>query len=94
MLLSKLLEANVPKYSKKEGSGTNINIGLQRNNMPRADSYEAWLEMKQATLAVREDVPALPAPVVPEVLTGQYVVQDADYEEVEQPLKGLGGLGL
>lgn len=79
-LLGKLLEANVPKYSKKEQSGNNFLGPTQINIMPRADSYEKWLEMKTQTLEQREEMPALEGPKVPEVLQGDFV--DADYEEV------------
>lgn len=95
-LLSKLLEANVQKFSKKADQGGNNFLGpTQINIMPRADSYEAWLGMKKATLEVQEEAPALEGPKVPEVLQGQYV----DYEEVpddqdQKPLGHLKDLGL
>lgn len=72
-LLGKLLEANVPKYSKKEQAGNNFLGPTQINIMPRADSYESWLAMKSQTLEQREEMPALEGPKVPEILQGDFV---------------------
>lgn len=49
-LLTTLLKAKLPEFSKdgEGGGGVTINIA---NVMPRANSYQEWLEMKQSTLA-------------------------------------------
>ena len=49
-LLTTLLKAKVPEFAKdgEGGGGVTINIA---NVMPRANSYQEWLEMKQTTLA-------------------------------------------
>lgn len=50
-LLSLLLKAKRPEFAKDaEGAGTTVNVNVA-NIMPRADSYEQWLQMKTATLA-------------------------------------------
>lgn len=83
-LLTKLMEARIPEFRKGEG-GPTYNAGqMQINIMPRADSYEDWLKMRDATLARRDaEVPAI-----------EHVVE-AEYEIVEnsdRPLAALGGL--
>ncbi len=73
-LLGKVLEARVPEYSKKESNNNNTFLGpTQINIMPRAETYEDWLAMRDQTL--NRDKPALsPPPVkVPEILQGEYV---------------------
>lgn len=88
-LLSKLLEARVPEYSKKEGGGNSFHGPTQINIMPRAENYEEWLTMRDQTLN-RNNEPALPAPPekIPEILQGEYV------EEEPERLSELEGLGL
>lgn len=50
-LLTTLLKAQVPEFAKdSENSGVHVNVNVA-NLMPRASSYDEWLEMKQATLA-------------------------------------------
>src|SRR5215217_8277159 len=50
-LLTTLLKAKRPEFAKDaDGSGTTVNVNVA-NIMPRADSYEQWLEMKTVTLA-------------------------------------------
>lgn len=50
-LLTTLLKAKVPEFQKDaEGGGANFTVNVA-NIMPRADTYEAWLQMKTATLA-------------------------------------------
>lgn len=78
-LLTKILEARVPAYNKKE-SGNSFNGPTQINIMPRADNYEEWLTMRDSTLKRNE----LPAPSA---------VIDAEYEEVPR-INELEGLGL
>jgi hypothetical protein len=63
-LMAKILEARVPGYRKGDDDGARIVVNggqVQINNMPRAESYEQWLQMRTATLALR-DRPALPPP--------------------------------
>lgn len=88
-LLGKVMEARIPEYSKKE-SGSNTFLGpTQINIMPRAESYEEWLEMRQQTLSVDNAPPQLEAPVkVPEILQGDYV------EINPTRIAELEGLGL
>lgn len=70
-LLQTLLKAKVPEFAKDgEGASANVTVNIA-NIMPRADNYEQWLAMKQATLAPPAE--ALPAPV-----------EDAQYVEIEQ----------
>lgn len=50
-LLTLLLKAKRPEFAKDgEGGGTSVTVNVA-NIMPRADSYEQWLQMKQVTLA-------------------------------------------
>lgn len=80
-LLGKVMEARIPEYSKQKDGGNHISVlANQINIMPRANSYEEWLGMKDATL----NRDALPAPDN---------TVDAEFEEVvERPLAALGGL--
>lgn len=80
-LLVKLMEANLPKFAKGE-SGNTYNGPVQINNMPRAETYEEWLSMKDLTLERRaaKDKPALAAP-------SQTI--EAEFTEVNR-LEGLG----
>lgn len=79
MLLVKLMEARLPEYSKKQDAGNTFNGPTQINIMPRANNYEEWLAMKDATLKPK----ALPAPA-------EQIV-DASYHEVTgmDALRGL-----
>jgi hypothetical protein len=63
-LLGKLLEARVPGFEKGD-KGININGGgpVQINIMPRANSYDEWLSMKERALNPPQE--ALPAPEQP-----------------------------
>lgn len=84
-LLVKLAETRLPDFKKdREGSGVQVNV--QVNNMPRAQTYDEWLNMKQRTLSDREkENAALPAPSkVPDILQGTYTVRETT------PLEGLG----
>lgn len=87
-LLGKLLEGNLTQYNKKEGQTTTFTGPTQINIMPRANSYEEWLAMKDATLDEGRSLPA-PQATVPDILQGEYVeLEDA------LPLAELKGLGL
>jgi hypothetical protein len=60
-LLSKLLEANIPKFSKsQDAANVNVNVNVA-NIMPRATNYDEWLEMKRAT--IEKPAVRLPTPV-------------------------------
>jgi hypothetical protein len=59
-LLTTLLKAKVQEFAKDgEGSGVHVQVNVA-NLMPRANSYEQWLEMKSRTLDKPQD--QLPAP--------------------------------
>lgn len=66
-LLQTLLKAKVPEFAKDgENAGLHVSVNIA-NLMPRASTYDQWLEMKQQTFA-------LPAPVRDEdVLEAEYV---------------------
>jgi hypothetical protein len=92
-LLSKILEARVPEYKKGEGAGgVSLNLAVQVNNMPRAENYEHWLEMKAATLKQRDEDDAARKALPPPDASEQIV--DAEFTPVEKPLAALAGLGL
>lgn len=81
-LLTKLMEARLPEYNKKEGGGNNFLGPTQINIMPRANTYEEWLQMKDATLARRE----LPAP--DSAVDAEYTVLPT----LDKPLAALEGI--
>jgi DNA-binding transcriptional regulator YdaS (Cro superfamily) len=86
-LLVKLLAGRIPETFGKEaegGGGITINGGqAQINIMPRAESYEDWLRMRDATLARRKDEPdILAAPMKQIEATATPVPLD--------PFEGLG----
>lgn len=86
-LLGKLMEARLPEYSKKEG-GNNFLGPTQINIMPRADTYEDWLAMRDQTLnrGNSEPIRAIEGPKIPEILQGDFV-------EINR-ISELEGLGL
>ena len=84
-LLQTLLKAKVPEFSKDgENGGTHVTVNVA-NVVPRAENYEQWLAMKQATLS--KPVEQLPAPVEAEYTeltpgeTAAYIMRN--------PLEGL-----
>lgn len=81
-LLQTLLKAKVPEFAKDaEGTGAvNVQVNVA-NMMPRATSYDEWLQMKSSTLAK----PALPAPNPEDVI-------EAEYVEISVP--AFGGISL
>lgn len=86
-LLGKLMEARLPAYSKKEASQNTFNGPTQINIMPRAETFDQWLEMKKSTLDARAAKKISDAaPKVPEILQGDYV------EITHRPLAALEGL--
>lgn len=77
-LLQTLLKAKVPEFAKDgENSSSNVTVNIA-NIMPRADTYEQWLSMKQATL--NSPAAALPSP--------DEVVHTVEFTEV-QPFEGI-----
>lgn len=78
-LLTTLLKAKVPEFGKdaEGGGGTHVHVNIA-NVMPRAENYEQWLAMKQATLSPPPD--ALPSPDTP--------IEDAVFSEVN-PFAGI-----
>jgi hypothetical protein len=79
-LMAKILAARVPGYDKTEGGAgntTNIQNNGVINFMPRADTYEQWLEMQRQT-----ENPQLPAP--------DEQIPDAEFTEVaSSPFAGI-----
>jgi len=74
-LLVKLLEANNPKYAKG-GDATNVYNGpVQINQIPRAETFQQWLEMVEQTKQAQ--LPP-PEPVI-----------EAEYEEIPDKFAGL-----
>lgn len=83
-LFQTVLKAKLPQvYGGDEGARTVFNGPVQINNMPRANSYAEWLEMKDATESRR----ALPPPLVQD-----NDVIDADFVSINSPQ--FAGLGL
>lgn len=86
-LLTTLLKAKVPEFAKDaEGGGTTVNVQIA-NVMPRADTYEQWLAMKNQTLASGKQQ-VLPSPSLDpaqQVIEGTCV----SAEEREQSLSAL-----
>lgn len=69
-LLQTLLKAKVPEFAKDaEGAGVNVQVNVA-NLMPRAASYDQWLEMKAKTLS--KPAATLPAPA-DDVIEAEYV---------------------
>lgn len=69
-LLQTLLKAKVPEFAKdgEAGGGVHVQVNVA-NLMPRATSYEQWLEMKAQTLAGQTVTLAAPA----EAIEAEYV---------------------
>lgn len=70
-LLTTLMKAKLPEFGKDAEGGTHVTVNVA-NIMPRADNYEAWLEMKTQTLAAT----ALPPPEE---------IREAEYVELAAP---------
>lgn len=69
-LLTTLLKAKVPEFAKDaDGAARGVTVNIA-NIMPRADNYEQWLAMKQATLAPPPE--QLPAPDSSEPVDAEY----------------------
>lgn len=67
-LLTTLLKAKIPDFHKdSDANPVQVNVQIA-NIMPRAETYEQWLEMKQQTVAPRLEGPASEA-VIDLVLT-------------------------
>lgn len=68
-LLQTVMKARLPQYAAKgEGGGATFNGPTQINIMPRADNYEQWLAMKDATTNRK----ALPKPEPAEVIEAEF----------------------
>jgi hypothetical protein len=100
-LLTTLLKGRLPEIygPDTEGKGNTFNGPTQINIMPRANSYDEWLAMKDATLTRRDKLDAeekaakaLPAPVEgsrPHAL-GPFI----ELEAMPVPASPFEGLGL
>lgn len=78
-LLTTLLKAKVAEFAKDSdgpGGGVVVNIA---NIMPRADSYEHWLEMKKVTTKQL---------AAPDVQLSESI-EEAEYVEIDNPFKGI-----
>jgi hypothetical protein len=64
-----------------EGGGITVNGQAQINIMPRANSYDEWLRMRDSTMALRDKEKLLPSP-------------DQTIEAIGVPVSPLEGLGL
>jgi hypothetical protein len=86
-LLTTLLKARLPEtFGGEEQRGNTFNGPTQINIMPRANTYEEWLAMKDKTLERRDALDAQAALPAPEV------VIDAEITPV--PVSPFEGLGL
>lgn len=89
-LLQTLLKAKVPEFAKDgEGSSVNVQVNVA-NLMPRATSYEQWLEMKAQTLL--GNTPAIEAPPISsdcEVLEAEFVEIDLVQEAQKRVFAGI-----
>jgi hypothetical protein len=89
-LLQTLLKGRIPETfgADAEGARNVFNGPTQIINMPRAENYDQWLQMKDATLARRDKLDAadraLPAPDTPII----------DVTAVPVPASPFEGLGL
>lgn len=99
-LLGKLMEARLPEYKKGEGAMNQFNGPTQINIMPRANTYDEWLAMRDTTLQRRD---AEAAAAVSDEAKAAYAlmappeqIEEATFEEIppDRPLAGLAGLGL
>lgn len=86
-LLQTLLKAKVPEFAKDgENAGVHVQVNVA-NLMPRATSYEQWLEMKSQTLTGA----ALPAPNMSlehDTVIDRKVLE-AEYVEVAREFQGI-----
>lgn len=78
-LLQTLLKAKVPEFAKEgENSGVQVNVNVA-NIMPRAESYEQWLAMKDKTINR-----GLPAPNTDEVIEAEFTpVPEPAFQGIE-----------
>lgn len=84
-LLAKLMEARVPAYTKKVDAAQTFNGPTQINIMPRAETFDDWLKMKDETLRRRALVAPVHSSPVPDILQGDFI-------ENVNPMAKLKGL--
>lgn len=96
-LLTTLLKGRMPEvYGKEaEGGGNTFNGPTQINIMPRANSYDEWLAMKDATLTRRDkldaaDAAAKTASIAPPPVT----LEGEVVHRLMAPVSPFEGLGL
>lgn len=82
-LLTTLLKAKVPEFGKDAENGIHVNVNVA-NIMPRADSYEQWLEMKNVTLAP-------PKPRTEEIVDAEFTAIPSDREKSLEAIASLMG---
>lgn len=85
-LMNTLLKAKLPEFRDNEGGGGPVNVQVNvANLMPRATSYDQWLEMKQQTLDSAQGTLAPPD----EVIETEYVEVDLYRNELERVFAGV-----
>lgn len=92
-LLTTLLKAQVPEFAKdSEGSQVNVQVNVA-NLMPRATSYDQWLEMKTQTLTAALPAPSDAAIAAHSLMAPPDDVIEAEYVAVE-PVRAFEGIEL
>ena len=95
-LLTTLLKAKVPEFQKEaEGGGVNVQVNVA-NMMPRANTYEEWLAMKDKTLALPKPQGALPdtgreasLEALGRIMCEPGEVIEAEYTEIPSLFQGI-----
>lgn len=92
-LFQTVLKAMVPEFAKGEGggAGTTVNVNVAQI-MPRAETFDQWLDMKRRTLEDREEdrIAALPAPRNVEIVEQVSPEAQAAYALMRNPFEGVG----
>lgn len=96
-LLTTLMKGRIPElFGKEAEAGNTFNGPTQINIMPRADNYEQWLAMKDATLTRRDTLDKTDANIID--VTAEPVPQLIDARDfvaaVMAPPSPFDGLGL
>lgn len=86
-LLQTLLKAKVPEFAK-DGDGASVNVQVNvANLMPRANSYDEWLTMKNQTLALPPPSDAAKAAhfimAPPDAIEAEYVEIVPEFRGIE-----------